>query len=71
MGQKRPRVIGLYTKLLRRHVRILGCAPNAREMGRMGEIVSVYLTAGGPRYTVMLKDGRLIESSGEGIIVER
>jgi hypothetical protein len=68
----RARIRDLYTKLLKKKVRMLGRAPNERDLGRLGHIVNVYLdqTRPGPWYTVMLKDGRLVETDGTGIVVE-
>lgn len=71
MGKRKTdRRLSLYTKLLKRKIRLLGLAPNEAHAGRLGVIVNVYLWADGVRYTVMLKDGRLVETSGSGIVIE-
>lgn len=69
----KPRRAGrFYTKMLGRKVRLL--APEAGEpfAGRIGEVVNVYLGENNvPTYTVMLKDGRLVERTGGGLVVEK
>jgi hypothetical protein len=68
---KKHKGITLYTKMLKRKVRLLsGEVPNQDE-GRAGVVVNVYLIPAGVRYTVILKDGRLVERAGQEIVVER
>lgn len=61
----------LYTKLLKRKVRLLGGGPHPQDAGRLGVVVQVYLLASGPWFTVQLKDGRLCEVQSEHIVVEK
>lgn len=59
-----------FSKMLGRKVRLLAAAEDVHA-GRVGVVVNVYLgDHGTPRYTVMLKDGRLVEREGEVIVVE-
>jgi hypothetical protein len=60
----------LYTKLLKKKVRVRQQGPDD---GRAGIIVNVYLEDSRPPrplYTVMLKDGRLLEFDGLEFVVE-
>jgi hypothetical protein len=65
----------LQTTLLKKKVRLLGRDKKTEQYGgRAGVIVCVYLVDAlpleGPSYTVMLKDGRLIETRGYDLVVE-
>lgn len=61
----------LLTDLLGCKVRLLDAAPHT---ARVGWVRSVWLTADGDRcrYTIMLKDGRLLEGlASEAFVIER
>ena len=68
---KRKRSGRFFTKMMGRKVRLLSIKAGDPDAGRAGVVINVYLgEEGTPMYTVMLKDGRLVERKGETIVVE-